>query len=160
MYSKYRNEINIECRETYPILFINHAPIPPKQFLIGTSTRLDFRCFGLFCIVTLENIQTLGGKQFNTVAKATHSRTCRQQFYMINTTPYRWSKLWSSQIWSFSFLGEGYSGVNFGHLKSEVFHWGEGGFLVWNSRKGLSGEFGHTFYYLRNVYTNLLVHHR
>ena len=33
------------------------------------------------------------------------------------------SKLWSSQIWSFSF-GGGYSRVNFGHLKSEVFHWG------------------------------------
>ena len=30
------------------------------------------------------------------------------------------SKLWSSQIWSFS-KGRGYSGVNFGHLKSEVF---------------------------------------
>ena len=30
------------------------------------------------------------------------------------------SKLWSSQIWSFPKWG-GYSGVNFGHLKSEVF---------------------------------------
>ena len=26
--------------------------------------------------------------------------------------------------------GAGYFGVNFGHLKSEVFHWGGGGFLV------------------------------
>ena len=33
------------------------------------------------------------------------------------------SKLWSSQIWSFS-LGGGYFRVNFGYLKSEVFHWG------------------------------------
>ena len=40
----------------------------------------------------------------------------------------------------------GYSGVNFGHLKSELFWngWG-GGFLVWNSRKGLSGKFGQKF---------------
>ena len=52
-----------------------------------------------------------------------------------------WSKLWSSQIWSFSF-------------------WRGGGSLVWNSRKGLSGEFGHKIYCLRNVYTNLFEHHR
>ena len=38
----------------------------------------------------------------------------------------------------------GYFGVHFGHPKSEVFH-GWGGFLVWNSRKGLSGEFGQKF---------------
>ena len=36
------------------------------------------------------------------------------------------SKLWLSRIWSFSW-GGGYSGVNFGHLKSEVFILGEGG---------------------------------
>ena len=55
------------------------------------------------------------------------------------------SKLWSSQIWSFPKWG-GYSGVNFGHLKSEVFqNVGGGGFLVWNSRKGLSGKFGQKF---------------
>ena len=43
-------------------------------------------------------------------------------------------------------LNKGYSGVNFGHLKSEVFHLGGGGgFLVWNSRKGLSGGFGQKF---------------
>ena len=60
--------------------------------------------------------------------------------------------------------GGGYSGVNFGHPKSEVFwnggvfrsklwssqiwsfpKWGGGGFLVWNSRKGLSGKFGQKF---------------
>ena len=54
-----------------------------------------------------------------------------------------WSKLWSSQIWTFPKWG-GYSGVNFGHLKSELFRNG-GGFLVWNSRKGLSGKFGQKF---------------
>ena len=41
--------------------------------------------------------------------------------------------------------GGGYYGVNFGHLKSEVFHWGGGASLVWNSRTGLSGEFGQKF---------------
>ena len=74
------------------------------------------------------------------------------------------SKLWSSQIWTFPKWGRGYSRVNFGHLKSEVFQNGEGysrvnfghlkselfrngggGFLVWNSRKGLSGKFGQKF---------------
>ena len=56
------------------------------------------------------------------------------------------SKLWSSQIWSFPKWG-GYSRVNFGHLKSEVFRnvGGRGGFLVWNSGKGLSGKFGQKF---------------
>ena len=95
------------------------------------------------------------------------------------------SKLWSSQIWSFPKWG-GYFGVNFGHLKYEVFRhgvgglyfganfghlksevfqnggggyfgvnwlsqiwsfpkWGGGDFLVWNSRKGLSGKFGQKF---------------
>ena len=54
------------------------------------------------------------------------------------------SKLWSSQIWSFPKWG-GYSGVNFGHPKSEVFRNGGGGFLVWDSRKGLSGKFGPKF---------------
>ena len=55
------------------------------------------------------------------------------------------SKLWSSQIWSFPKWG-GYSGVNFGHPKSEVFrNGGEGGILVFNSRKGLSGKFGPKF---------------
>ena len=45
----------------------------------------------------------------------------------------------------------GYSGVNFGHVKSEVFQkWGGyskkgGGNLVCDSRKGLSGEFGPKF---------------
>ena len=43
-------------------------------------------------------------------------------------------------------MGGGYSGVNFGHSKSEVFQNGEGGgFLVFNSRKGLSGKFGPKF---------------
>ena len=28
---------------------------------------------------------------------------------------------------NFNFRGWGYSGLNFGHLKSEVFHWGGGG---------------------------------
>ena len=42
--------------------------------------------------------------------------------------------------------GGEYSGVNFGHPKSEVFwNGGGGGFLVWNSRKGLSGKFGQKF---------------
>ena len=74
------------------------------------------------------------------------------------------SKLWSSQIWSFLKWG-GVFRSKLGHLKSEVFQnggvlcsklwssqiwsfpkwgWG-GGFLVWNSRKGLSGEFGQKF---------------
>ena len=44
--------------------------------------------------------------------------------------------------------GGGYSRVNSGHLKSEVFRngGGEGGFLVSNSRKGLSGKFGQKFF--------------
>ena len=42
--------------------------------------------------------------------------------------------------------GGGYSGVNFGHPKSEVFpNGGEGGILVFNSRKGYSGKFGPKF---------------
>ena len=48
-----------------------------------------------------------------------------------------WSKLWSSQIWSFSFGGRGYSRVNFGHLKSEVFHFGGWGVFqtkLWSSQ--------------------------
>ena len=58
-----------------------------------------------------------------------------------------WSKLWSSQIWRFPKWGRGVFRVNFGHLKSEVFQNGGGGlgFLVWNSRKGLSGKFGQKF---------------
>ena len=49
-----------------------------------------------------------------------------------------WSKLWSSQIWSFPKWGGGYSGVNFGHPKSEVFpKW-------WGWGVGYSGvNFGH-----------------
>ena len=42
-----------------------------------------------------------------------------------------WSELWSTQIWSFPFSGGGYSGVNFGQLKSEVFHFQVGGILEW-----------------------------
>ena len=41
--------------------------------------------------------------------------------------------------------GGGYSRVNFGHPKSEVSEMGGGGFLVFNSRKGLSGKFGPKF---------------
>ena len=42
--------------------------------------------------------------------------------------------------------GRGYSGVNFGHPKSEVFrNGGGGGILVFNSRKGYSGKFGPKF---------------
>ena len=37
-----------------------------------------------------------------------------------------------------------HSGVNFGHLKSEVFHFGGGAFWF-QTRKGLSGEFGQKF---------------
>ena len=43
-----------------------------------------------------------------------------------------WSKLWSSQIWSFPKWGGGYSRVNFGHPKSEVFRNGGGG-AFWSS---------------------------
>ena len=44
------------------------------------------------------------------------------------------------------FRNGGYSGVNFGDSKSEVFQNGEGGgFLGFNSRKGLSGKFGPKF---------------
>ena len=43
-------------------------------------------------------------------------------------------------------IGGGYSGVNFGHPESEVFeNVGGGVFLVFNSRKGLSGKFGPKF---------------
>ena len=48
-----------------------------------------------------------------------------------------WSKLWSSQIWSFPKWG-GYSGVNFGHLKSEVFQNGGG---VFQSKLWWGGTF-------------------
>ena len=53
----------------------------------------------------------------------------------------------------------GYSGVNFGHLKSEVFHWG-GGLSGLKSQKGAFWRFWTKIYCLRNVYRNLLVHHR
>ena len=43
--------------------------------------------------------------------------------------------------------GGGYSGVNFGHLKSEDFQNGGGGFLVWNSRN---------FWKIENLDKNLL----
>ena len=54
-----------------------------------------------------------------------------------------WSELWSTQIWSLHFGG--YSDLNFGQLKSEVFILGRGGTLIWNSREGCSGEFGQKF---------------
>ena len=50
------------------------------------------------------------------------------------------SKLWSSQIWSSSVWGVFQSKLWLSKIWS--FPWGGGGFLVWNSRKGLSGEFG------------------
>ena len=51
-----------------------------------------------------------------------------------------------SDLDSDNFHKGGYSGVNFGHPKSEVFWNGGGGaFLVFNSRKGLSGKFGPKF---------------
>ena len=43
------------------------------------------------------------------------------------------SKLWSSQIWSFPW-GGGYFRVNFGHLKSEFFHWGVFRSKLWSSQ--------------------------
>ena len=68
------------------------------------------------------------------------------------------SKLWSSQIWSFpKWEGGGYSRVNFGHLKSEVF---------WNGGGGLSGlkfQKGAFWKIWTKIYCsarNLLVHHR
>ena len=51
----------------------------------------------------------------------------------------------------------GYSGVNFGHPKSEVFQNGGGGILVFNSRKGYSGKFGPKFTVQPETF--LVVHH-
>ena len=66
------------------------------------------------------------------------------------------SKLWSSQIWSLPFGGGGYFGVNFGHLKSEVFHWGGGLFQsklwssqIWSFPWG-GGYFGVNFGHLKS----------
>ena len=84
------------------------------------------------------------------------------------------SKLWSSQIWSFPKWG-GYSGVNFGHPKSEVFQNG-GGYsgvnfghprseVFWNGGGGLSGlrfQKGAFWKIWTKIYCaarNLLVHH-
>ena len=58
----------------------------------------------------------------------------------------------------------GYFGVKTENTQSAKkwlnFHLGGGGFLVWNSRKPLSGEFGQKFTVWGQLYTNLLVHHR
>ena len=42
-------------------------------------------------------------------------------------------------------MGGGYFGVNFGHLKYEVFRNGAGGLSSLKFQKGLSGEFGQKF---------------
>ena len=58
------------------------------------------------------------------------------------------SKLWSSEIWSFPKWGGGVFRSKLWSSQIWSFpKWrgGGGGFLVWNSRKGLSGKFGQKF---------------
>ena len=58
------------------------------------------------------------------------------------------SKLWSSQIWSFSKWGGVFRSKLWSSQIWSFPKWGGGGgyfFLVWNSGKGLSGKFGQNF---------------
>ena len=58
------------------------------------------------------------------------------------------------------FIGGGYSGVNFGHLKSEFFHWGLGGGGGLSGLKFQKGDFWRIWTKNYCSARNLLVHHR
>ena len=73
-----------------------------------------------------------------------HIRSPRLQDYDKGEGVFR-SKLWSSQIWSFLKWGRVFRSKLWSSQIWSFPKWGGGGFLVWNSRKGLSGEFGQKF---------------